>query len=219
MKQIEPVQTRTLLLSNGPNENVYFPFVQLCGNTIWQNEMNAAIEQLVRELIAVQVENRPSAVEEMLGLYEIKNNQREVFSLSLSNYTYYKQAAHGMTYIKSLTFDMKQQKICTLPDLFKRDSNYVEVLSKIVQKQIEERDIHLLSEFTGIQPNQDFYVADKTIVLYFQLYEITPYVEGFPMFPISVFDLQNIIAENGPLSQFEEMYEAALGICLAELYC
>jgi len=41
----------------------------------------------------------------MLGLYEIKNNQRNVLSLSLSNDAYFDHAAHGMTYRSSLTFD------------------------------------------------------------------------------------------------------------------
>ena len=65
----------------------------------------------------------------------------------------------------------------------------------------KHRDIQLLNEFTAIQTNQDFYIADKVLVIYFQLYEITPYVEGLPMFAISVFDLIDIIDENSPLSR------------------
>ena len=163
--------------------------------------MNVAISEQVKELISIQIGNMPTTVEEMLGLYEIKNNQRQVLSLSLSNYTYHYMAAHGMTYIKSLTFDMKQEKICTLSDLFIPGSNYVEVISGLVKEQIEQREIPLLSEFTGIKPNQDFYIADKSLVIYFQLYEITPYVVGFPMFPISVFELEDIIDPNGPLGR------------------
>ncbi|WP_342669952.1 hypothetical protein [Pseudobacillus wudalianchiensis] len=37
--------------------------------------------------------------------------------------------------------------------------------------------------------------------MYFQLYEITPYVFGFPMFLISVYNLQDIIDENGLLGR------------------
>lgn len=175
--------------------------MNLCGNDVWQYKMNAAILDQVKELISIQVGNMPTTVEEMLGLYEIKNNQRQVLSLSLSNYTYHDMAAHGMTYIKSLTFDLEQEKICTLADLFKPGSNYVEVLSNIVKEQIKQRDMLLLDGFTEIRPNQDFYIADKSLVIYFQLYEITPYVVGFPMFPISVFELEEIIDPNGPLGR------------------
>ena len=62
----------------------------------------------------------------MIGEFEIKNNQRQVLSLSLSNYTYHYHAAHGMTYIKSLTFDLQKEKQCKLKDLFKPGSNYIE---------------------------------------------------------------------------------------------
>ncbi|HHY20883.1 MAG TPA: DUF3298 domain-containing protein [Bacilli bacterium] len=67
--------------------------------------------------------------------------------------------------------------------------------------QIKQRDIFLLNGFTVIRPDQDFYIADKALVIYFQLYEITPYAYGFPMFPISVYEIQDIIDENGPLGR------------------
>lgn len=36
-------------------------------------------------------------------------------------------------------------------------------------------------------------------MIYYQLYELTAYVFGFPQFPISVYEIQDIIKENGPL--------------------
>lgn len=170
-------------------------------NYAWEYQINHAITEQVKELYSLQIGNMPSTVEQMIGLYEIKNNQRNVLSLSVSNYTYHFHAAHGMTYIKSLTFDLEKERICKLEDLFIPGSNYIEVISKLVRQQIQQRNIQLLDEFTVIQPNQDFYIADKALVIYFQLYEITPYVEGLPMFPISVFDLIEIIDENSPLSR------------------
>jgi len=106
-----------------------------------------------------------------------------------------------MTYIKSLTFDLKKGKLCELKDLFKSGSDYVTRLSAIVQTQFKQRDIPVINGFTAIKSNQDFYIADKVLVVYFQLYDITPYAFGFPMFPISVYDIQDIIDENGPLGR------------------
>ncbi|WP_344912426.1 DUF3298 and DUF4163 domain-containing protein [Amphibacillus indicireducens] len=166
-----------------------------------ENLINQAIVDQTQELIDKQTDNMPTTVEEMIGLYELKNNQRQVLSLSLSNYTYHYQAAHGMTFIKSLTFDLKNEQLCQLQDLFKPGSDYVEKLSNLIKQQIKQRDIPTLTEFQAIKPNQDFYIADKTVVIYFQLYEMTPYVYGFPMFPISVYDIQEIIDENGPLGR------------------
>ncbi|HNU79629.1 MAG TPA: RsiV family protein, partial [Bacillota bacterium] len=65
--------------------------------------------------------------------------------------------------------------------------------------QITDRNIDLLDEFKGIRPDQDFYIADKSLVLFFQLYEITPYYMGLQYFPISVYQIQDIIAEEGAL--------------------
>lgn len=143
----------------------------------------------------------PGTVVEMIGTYEVKNNQRNILSLTLSNYTYHEKAAHGMTYLRSLTFDLDTGKSYALSELFKPESAYIERLSTLIQQQMHERNIPLLHDFTTIRAEQDFYIADKTLVIFFQLYEITPYVYGFPMFPITVYELQDIIAENGPLAK------------------
>lgn len=196
-----PVSISTFFIKSGPKKTVLYPQVVGLHNQQWQTTINHAISEQTKQLMSEQIGNMPTTVEEMLGLYEIKNNQRQVLSLSLSNYTYHDHAAHGMTYIKSLTFDMQKERICSLKDLFKPDSDYIQKISAIIHEQIKQRDIQLLSPFTVIQPDQDYYVADKTIVIYFQLYDITPYAFGFPMFPISVYDLQDIIDENGPLGR------------------
>ncbi|OAH60929.1 hypothetical protein AWH49_14620 [Domibacillus aminovorans] len=180
---------------------VFYPKVIGMQDQGMERSINRAIAYQTQQLINQQVGNMPTTVVQMLGSYEIKNNQRQVLSLSLSNYTYHDHAAHGMTYIKSLTFDLQKEKLCELKDLFKPGSDYVKRLSTLIRMQIKQRDIQLLGDFTEIQPNQDFYIADKALVIYFQLYEITPYAFGFPMFPISVFDLQDIIDENGPLGR------------------
>lgn len=196
-----PVSIKTVQISSEPKKTVLYPQVIDMQDLELERFMNQTIAYQTQQVINQQIGNMPSTVEEMIGLYEIKNNQRQVLSLSLSNYTYHYHAAHGMTYIKSLTFDLKNRKLCDLKDLFKPGSDYVKRLSFLIHIQIEQRDIKLLNGFTSIRPDQNFYIADKVLVIYFQLYEITPYVFGFPMFPISVFDIQEIIDENGPLGR------------------
>ncbi|MFC3885594.1 DUF3298 domain-containing protein [Bacillus songklensis] len=196
-----PVNIKTVKISSGTDKTVFYPQVIGMEHQELERSINRRIVHQTQQLINQQVGNMPTTVEEMIGSYEIKNNQRQVLSLSLSNYTYHYHAAHGMTYIKSLTFDLQKGKFCELKDLFKPGSDYVNRLSTLIHMQIKQRDIRLLNGFTVIRPNQDFYIADKALVIYFQLYEITPYVFGFPMFPISVFDIQDIIDENGPLGR------------------
>lgn len=196
-----PVHINTHRISDGQNKNVFYPQVAYMQNQELERLINQSIIEQTQQLINEQTGNMPTTVQEMIGLYEIKNNQRDVLSLSLSNYTYHYQAAHGMTFIKSLTFDLEKGKKCDLQDLFKPGSNYVERISRLIDQQIKERDVPILDAFTEIRPDQDFYVADKTLVIYFQLYELTPYVFGFPMFPIPIYKLQDIIDEDGPLGR------------------
>nr|WP_277347129.1 RsiV family protein [Psychrobacillus sp. BL-248-WT-3] len=88
----------------------------------------------------------------------------------------------------------------SLKDLFNPNSNYVEKLSQIISMKIEAWEVPLLEDFTTIRPDQDYYLADHTIVIYFQLYEITPYVYGFPYFPIPIKSIEDIIRTDGPLN-------------------
>jgi len=102
-----------------------------------------------------------------------------------------------MTYQRGLTFETETGKLIKLPDLFKPGAPYVDVLSKHVAAQIKMRDIQTLEPFKSIRPDQDFYMTDKSLVLFFQLYEIAAYVYGFLYFPISVYELNDIKADNG----------------------
>lgn len=199
-----PVHIQTKEISSGSKKTVYYPQVADLDDPSWQQQINQVIVQQTQGLIDEQNGNMPETVVEMLGYYEIKNNQRQVLSLQQTSYAYHDRAAHGMTFIKSLTFDMKAQKICMLKDLFKPGSRYMKRLNDLIREQIKERRIDLISKFNGIRSDQDFYLADRALVIYFQLYEFTPYVFGFPMFPISVYDLTDLIAEEGPLGRLSE---------------
>lgn len=77
---------------------------------------------------------------------------------------------------------MESGKLYQLKDLFFPNSPYVEKLSEMVNAQIERRSIQVFEKPVTIREDQDYYLANKCLVLFFQLYEITPYVYGFPYF-------------------------------------
>lgn len=185
--------------TTAPGTTIYYPQVFGLSNRTIQDQMNRTIIGLASYLRQEQLKVQTGTNMQMTGHYEIKTNERGVLSLILSNYAYSQPMAHGNTIAKSLTFDVNTGKLYSLADLFKPGSNYVADLSKQINEQLKERELPLLNGFTVISPNQDYYLADKSIVIYFQLYEITPYYVGFPMFPISVYTLLSIAAEGGPL--------------------
>ncbi|HOQ25101.1 MAG TPA: DUF3298 and DUF4163 domain-containing protein [Bacillota bacterium] len=181
------------------NLDVEYPVVTGLADAAVMTRINNIILENVYALIRQQGYCENPMVE-ITGYFELKTNERNVLSLTLGNYGF-SGGAHGLTLLKGLTFDLQTGYPAELADLFKPGADYVSCLSALVDAQIKARDIPLFNEFTGIRPDQDFYLADKALVLFFQLYEITPYVFGFPIFPISVYELQEIIAENGLLGR------------------
>lgn len=182
-----------------PNLEIFYPQITFGTNQSALQSMNKQTSDLVQKLIQEQGYYQDPFRAQVNGFFEIKNNQRGVLSLTIGNYTYHYHAAHGNTIIKSLTFDIDTGKNYQLHELFKPNSNYLKRLDEIIKKQIKERDIPIINGFVGVKPDQDYYIADKALVIYYQLYVMTPYVFGFPMFPISVYEIQDIIKEDSPL--------------------
>jgi hypothetical protein len=194
----KPVTIETRTITSGAI-HIEYPKISGLGSPQVTEQINRAITRLVQEMYEQQKHFQTGTLAEMIGHYEIKTNERGILSLLLSNYAYSSPMAHGYTIAKSLTFDVNTGKSYQLADLFKPGSNYVEAISRIIAIQIQQRSLPLLNGFQQIEPNQDFYLADKSLVIYFQLYEITPYYVGFPMFPISNYDLLSIAADKGPI--------------------
>lgn len=191
-----PIQTRTI---QEGNVKVSIPYVTGGTTPEAADSMNKEIASAARDLMKDQ--GYPSEdIQEMDGSYEIKTNERGVLSLSLLNYSF-TGGAHGNTLQRSLTFDADTGRSYTLGELFKPNSDYRKKLDKIIQSQIKARKLPLLVDYPGITSDQDYYIADKTLVIYFPLYAIVPYAWGFPYFPISVFAIQDLIDENGPLGE------------------
>lgn len=186
-----PINIKTYRMS-GPMLNILYPVIVELPDSAVQLQINQLIVNEVNRQIHQQ--GYPQNPKELNGYYEIKTTERGVLSLSLYNESYTSNA-HRWTLQNSLTFDVQTGKLYSLQDLFVHGVDYVQSLSEIIGKQIKDRRIPLLSEFKGIRPNQEFYIADKALVVYFQLNEITAYVYGFQYFPISVFEIQTIINE------------------------
>lgn len=195
-----PVGIRTMRYVVSPIVDFYYPAVWGMANRIAEEAINHRIIGLMYQLIARF--NQPGLTTYITGSYEIKANERNVLSLllwALGDFG----GAHPMTYAGSLNFDLTTGENQPLEAQFKPDSNYVGRLSDIIRLQIQERNIPLLGEFEGIRPDQDYYIADNLLIVYFQLYEISPYVAGFPYFPIPLFMIQDILAEEGLLQRMD----------------
>ncbi|PIC87169.1 hypothetical protein CSV72_04115 [Sporosarcina sp. P20a] len=192
-----PAVIQTYHISNTrPKVDVYYPIITQLDDPKVQEKLNQLLFKEMNKMLEDNNYHDPSLVE-LVATYEIKNNQRDLFSINLIVYSF-TGGAHGMTYVNSLTFDTKTGRQYNLQDMFKPGSPYVQRISEYIRRHIQQWKTPVLEPFTKIKPDQDFYLADTSLVVYFQLYEISPYVAGFPYFPIPLLDLQDIIKPNSP---------------------
>ncbi|NLM10950.1 MAG: DUF3298 and DUF4163 domain-containing protein [Clostridiaceae bacterium] len=179
-----------------PNITMLYPQVAGHENVNAIILMNMKIRNAVMEL--VKSLDRPDLKTIIEGSFEIKNNQRGILSILLVGLADF-GGAHPMTVTKSLTMDTGTGESFSLHQLFK--PGYMEIINAEISRQIRERDIPVLDSFKGISPDQDYYVSDHTLVIYYQLYELSPYAAGFPYFPIPLYMLSSVIPGNGLLDR------------------
>lgn len=183
----EDSETNTLKLT------LQYPELSGLDNTEVQERLNSLFAGLAKEawargheiekgIIPEQTANGIKA--EVYFNYRVKYNQKGLLSVVFSDYQY-SGGAHGITVQSSYTFDLKTGKEYKLKDLFKESTDYISVINGEVKKQMEEKDTTvLLTPFVSIKDDQDFYLSNNAIVVYFQQYEYFPYAYGIPEFYI-----------------------------------
>lgn len=102
----------------------------------------------------------------------------------------YMGGAHGQTKRKSDTWDFKTGKRILLRDICRNTPDYLPKLQKSIAGQIKERlqtepgsyfdDYEMLLQ-KSFNPNS-YYLTPNSFVIYFQQYDIAPYVSGLPEF-------------------------------------
>lgn len=186
-----------------PDSILYIPEIIGHWDPYIQRKMNNRMREMIDKLAKQQYKEQDvSEFSEMIATYEVKTNERNVLSIAFQNYAYAAQHAHGLTLMDSLTFDVLTGKDYALSELFLPGSNYIDILTQNVNKQIKEREMPVLVEGqVDVAANQVYYISDQVLVLYYPLYAITPYYYGFPLFPISVYELGSVIREDSPLGR------------------
>ncbi|WP_251859744.1 DUF3298 and DUF4163 domain-containing protein [Clostridium sp. Marseille-Q2269] len=185
------------------NFKITYPFIQ--------EVADEPISKLVNEAIANEVSNLfkqqaliPSKinVEEVIGFYDVKLNNKCILSILFGMYTYYTNAAHGSTLYSSLNIDLDTGKIYKLSDLFTSKINYKPILEEKVRGYIKVNNVPMLEEYKGLDPNQQFYLTPDSLVLYYPVYQYTPYAYGLFQIPIPYKDILNLL---GPVSPIQRL--------------
>lgn len=179
--------------------DVVYPQVSGLRNDAVEDKINRLIEERVAAMIPRE---GCDVYGDITGNYEVMLNERGILSLKLNVFTIRIHAANGIEEQRSLTVNLETGRLYRLYDLFERNSNYKDVINEIIREQIEERDIPLIKEFTGIDDFEDYYLTKNNLVIYFQELEFTPHFVGIPEFPIPYSQIENLIRKDGPIARF-----------------
>lgn len=179
--------------------DVVYPQVSGLRNDAVEDKINRLIEERVAAMIPRE---GCDVYGDITGNYEVMLNEQGILSLKFNVFTIRIHAANGIEEQRSLTVNLETGRLYRLYDLFERNSNYKDVINEIIREQIEERDIPLIKEFTGIDDFEDYYLTRNNLVIYFQELEFTPHFVGIPEFPIPYSQIENLIRKDGPIARF-----------------
>lgn len=182
--------------------SISYPFIKNGGNSESREKVNNAIIDGVNSLFKTGV-LLPQKVEfyEVLGNYQVMLNEKGLLSILFNLYTYVNKAAHGYTSYGSITANIQTGQVYSFSDLFNPKIYYVGFLSELAQEYIKTNNITLINKYNGITPNQQYYITQDKLVLYYQVYEYTPYYYGLFKIEIPYEKIENLIAPFSPINK------------------
>lgn len=163
-----------------------------------QKSINELIQEEIYKMI-VEEGYEEDYKKEFWGEYDLKLQTEDFLSIVIYLHSYSRGATHGLTALKAINVDLQEGNVHQVTELFTRDSDYMKRINQIIKEEIIERKIPLLVEFETIDKKQDYYLTKEGLVIFFQLYEYTPYAYGIPEFKIPYTIIKDIIDEKGSL--------------------
>jgi hypothetical protein len=161
-------------------------------------KLNTAIRDTALSLI--QTPTPSTDVISAASKYDLKVLKNNIISIRFENYIFERHYAHGMTYVSSITANTQTGQVYQFADLFNPTSIYKAVLTRLIQQQIANRQIQLINPYNGIKGDESFYLTETNLVIYYPIYEYTPYYYGVLEFSIPYQQIQSIINPQGPIA-------------------
>jgi hypothetical protein len=182
-----------------PNKDylVYYP--QVIG--LQSKETETKVNKSLKEFSAVKFVPSPKQLgSNYTGDFEVAYYQKNLLVIEKTGYDYPFGAAHGMSIKKYVHIDLITGEFFQLKDLFKLGNHYTKRISDIIEDQIKSNEKYsyiFLDRYKGIRKDQPFFITEGTLTVYFNPYEIAPYVAGFPNFSIPFEEINDLINQDG----------------------
>ena len=145
--------------------------------------------------------------------YSIEYYSEKLISFTALVYSY-TGGAHGNTYFMSSNYWIidGDSKLLKLPDLFKKDSDYVKVLSENCIKDLGKQGAAWVvnGEIKSLKEDEigPFALSPRGIQFAFAPYAVGPYSQGAYFVTIDYNYIKNVINPEGPLAQFVGLSES-----------
>lgn len=120
--------------------------------------------------------------------YHVARNDGIILSMT-QNIQQFTGGAHGMYWRYGYNVDARSGEVLKLPDVFIPGSKWAEILNQ----RVRAREGLWLQDFKGVGAQSHFFLDDKGLTLYFQLYEIAPYVAGIIFFEFTYEELRDML--------------------------
>ena len=150
-----------------------------------------AEETLYKEAVELYKYNKKNdytiMVYEIYRSYEITLNTSSMISLYADEYIF-SGGAHGNTIRTSQTWNMINGRIVNLNELYSRAPYFILDILKVISNQIQQNkevyfDDACCLAIDSFNP-KNFYLTPRSIVIYYQQYDIAPYASGIRTFEI-----------------------------------
>ncbi len=193
---------------------INYPRISFNDSAFTENNINAIIKEAIntarltgwKNALDLTGSGSPNKCETYFD-YRIEFNNDGFFSIVLQDYQY-AGGAHGGTIQTSYTFALNNYinvtsqtnfAVYQLSGLFTGGTKYIAYINAEIRKVIDARIatgelVELQgSEFTTISDNQDYYLSEEGLVVYFQQYEHFPYAAGIQEFTIPYGELASLL--------------------------
>ncbi|MDO5516760.1 MAG: DUF3298 and DUF4163 domain-containing protein [Clostridium sp.] len=125
---------------------------------------------------------------EIKSYFTITKKNDDIISL-YNDYYEFLGGAHGSTIRTGYTVDRNTEQLLSLKDLFTEKYDYKNIINNKIKEELRknpEKYFYSADNFQGISDNQGFYISDGSLIIFYEQYDIAPYVAGIPEFKISV---------------------------------
>lgn len=168
----------TETMYNG-NFELKYPEVKT-SDAVISGKINQVIREEIKNFLTAAREPNPSVT--AATSYTIPLDNGKILSILLTEYVNYEGAAHPLTFMRALNFDLTKGTLINVADISKYTKKKIspKELTKKLKAHAKREDFMLFSDFKELEKlPENFYFDDKLHLHFlFQQYEVAPYAVG-----------------------------------------